>query len=178
MATTIEILQGLEARQTRVVTQTLTRPSTTITAVVTLGSGPSTSTLSPNVPTSTSTSTGPVAPVSSTSSALTSQQLAAILGPVLGFAFLVLLLCCCLSCRRRRQQTESTYVDEYDNASESAVVQQAGTWNGWDRRRVATGTWTTKPPPVWFPPTPRYSYTPYQYRQTSEPQIPGVRRYP
>jgi hypothetical protein len=35
---------------------------------------------------------------------------------------------------------------------------------------VATGTWTTRPPPVRFPPTPRYAYAPYHYRQTGEAQ--------
>jgi hypothetical protein len=38
----------------------------------------------------------------------------------------------------------------------------------------AGGTWTTVPPPVRFPPTPRY--TPYS--QTREAQIRGVGRYP
>ncbi|KAK3302724.1 uncharacterized protein B0T15DRAFT_497178 [Chaetomium strumarium] len=195
MATTTTRSPALEERQTRVVTQTLTRPSTTITAVVTLGSEPAIiSTLSPNSPTiiptpTSTTSTAPVGPA--TPSSLTNSQLGAILGSVLGFAFLVLLFCCCcLSCRRRRPPLDTTYTDYAEYESDAVQQQQqqqeaARTWNNyydyWDRRRVATGTWTTRPPPVRFPPTPRYyaHAGPYHYRQTSEPQIPGpgVRRY-
>lgn len=183
MEVTADPARGLEVR-TRLITQTLTRPSTTITTVVTLGGGP---TIAPT-PTTISTTSSPFPAGTITpapASALTPQQLGAILGSVLGLAFIILVLCCCISVRRRREQT-IRYAREHDeygygggySVSETDVFQaerwrSAPVWNLY-RGRGATGTWTTVPPPVRFPPTPRH--TPYS--QTREEQIRGVRRYP
>ncbi|AEO68641.1 uncharacterized protein THITE_113395 [Thermothielavioides terrestris NRRL 8126] len=200
----------LQPRQTRVVTQTITRPFTTITAVVTLGDGPTTSTSL--LPTATSTPGPPSTPdpataLSADADALTPSQLGAILGAVLGVAFVVLLVCCILSLQRRRRQAlreqEMYYYyggggeEEESEYSESEVVRQervrrTPAWNrrhpqpqpvysSWDHGAPgaagfggAGSTWTTVPPPVRFPPTPRYT----PYRQTRERQIHGVQRYP
>ncbi|KAL2145280.1 hypothetical protein VTI28DRAFT_7648 [Corynascus sepedonium] len=139
------------------------------------------------------------APTSSSSSSFSShpEQLGALLGSILGFAFLVLLTCCFVSFRRRqlRQRKREArayrrYYYGHDDDEESDVVRVQSTvrhstphWNlhYYDSRRgpgtgtgIKTSTWTTVPPPVRFPPTPRYT----TYSQTMEEQIRGVRRYP
>ncbi|KAK4183274.1 hypothetical protein QBC35DRAFT_119594 [Podospora australis] len=190
----------LEARQMRVITQTITRPGTTFIAVVTLGDPTATPAAPPPPP-------PPPAPPavqntapapSSSSSALNGAQLGAVLGSVLGFFFLALLVWCCVSSRRRRAREirrhwEITYgygSEEYTTGSESDVVRpgRPRRWSGWTGgggegqfgtvysswpRRPDAG-FTTVPPPVRLPPTPRYT----SYRQTAHPQISGVRRFP
>ncbi|KAK4032458.1 hypothetical protein C8A01DRAFT_41095 [Parachaetomium inaequale] len=199
MAMTAPTTRALQVR-TRVVTQTITRPFTTITALVTLGDAPSSlPTTDPPATAPTATPSSPTtdqvtpAPLSSSSS-LTPQQLGAILGSVLGFFLLVLLICCFLSFRRRLQKEQQRssqyyhyYEDDDDIISESDVVRVETRMRGtpaWHLHRGgrgttaagAGGTWTTVPPPVRFPPTPRYTGT--AYAQTREAQIRGVRRYP
>jgi hypothetical protein len=190
--------------RTRVVTQTLTRPFTTITAVVTLGDGPPPTPTHPPPPPPPSHSHAPetIAPAPHAGS-LTPPQLGALLGSGFGLAFVALLVCCFISCNRKRQRTTNPpeyYYDYDDSLSESEVVQvetMRGTAAGWTLRqnqggrgggwggggagaggtgtgRVVRGAWTTVPPPVRFPPTPRHA----GYSQTREQQIGGVRRYP
>ncbi|KAK3986491.1 hypothetical protein QBC44DRAFT_140205 [Cladorrhinum sp. PSN332] len=133
---------------------------------------------------------------------LSSEQLGAILGSVLGFAGLVLILCCCLAIQRKRRlrTTRVVYADAYYSQSQSdfsgsvtdvryytrrgggggggGMSQQRG-WVGrgvgasFAPRRTDSG-FTTVPPPALFPPTPRH--TPYV--QTPYAQISGVQRYP
>ncbi|KAL2019045.1 hypothetical protein VTK56DRAFT_10149 [Thermocarpiscus australiensis] len=170
---------ALQARQGRVVTQTLTRPSTTITVAVTLGDGPTSApTIAATTPTTPPASPGPAG--TEPPSPFTPQQVGAIVGSILGFASLVLLICCCLSCRRRRRRTaEYEAEDDDDTVSESdiQVVETLRTteeaWNN-HPRVAAPVLWTTVPPPVRIPPTPRHT----PYRQTPDPQIAGVKRYP
>ncbi|KAK3934444.1 hypothetical protein QBC46DRAFT_79212 [Diplogelasinospora grovesii] len=174
----------LEDRQGAVVvTQLITRPYTTITALVTLGGGP---TPDPStLPTVAATTTSPVdnaptapivetTPTSSGSSSLNQDQIGAILGSVVAFVVLVLIAWYCLSMRRRRRIAAM-----YDESEGSTVeVQYYEVHPGgdpWNRPGHGTGPRIVPPPPR-FPPTPRYTYT--QYRQTRQPQIPGVRRYP
>jgi hypothetical protein len=185
--------RGLELR-TRVVTQTITRPSTTITTLVTLGGDGPTSTPEPPTPTptpdptTTSLAANP-APLGSTAP-LTSEQLAALLGSLLTLTFLLLLLCCYLSVRRRRQALHEyerqfrrreryAYDDDEDYDGPDGQLRGTAAWNmraaAGGRGHGMTGTWTTLPPPVRFPPTPRV--TGY-YQQTREAQMDGVRRYP
>ncbi|KAK4120315.1 hypothetical protein N657DRAFT_649081 [Parathielavia appendiculata] len=174
MEVTADITRSLEVR-TRVVTQILTRPSTTITTIVTLGGSPTSTPTSipfPTTPPPDPTPTTPIAQASPSGSALNPQQLGALLGSVFGLAFLVLLICCCLSCCRRRRRLQDTmYYDDGDFSNSEVVLRSTPAWN---LHRHHRGTWATVPPPVHFPPTPRY--TPYS--QTREAQMPGVARYP
>ncbi|GAB1319892.1 hypothetical protein MFIFM68171_10102 [Madurella fahalii] len=169
-----QITPALGARQGRVLTQTITRPTTTIIAVVTLGDGPTSAPAAPtNLPTTTTPPLGPVSP--GPPSSITQQQLAIILGTVLGFAFLVVLIFCYWSARWRRGATIYVEDDEYSESDmvEAEELRRAATWN---RVHGATTTeaWTTVPPPVRFPPTPRYT----PYRQTPHRQYRGVWLYP
>ncbi|KAL2131725.1 hypothetical protein VTI74DRAFT_4656 [Chaetomium olivicolor] len=168
-------VRALEGREPRIVTQTITRPSTTIIAVVTLGDGP-TSAPSPTTAPPSPTPTEPIITSPPSSSTLTPQQLGALLGCILGLAFFIMFICCCFSFRRRPRPP--IYEEEYDS-SESEVVQvevlrSSPEWNLNSSGREAEGRWATVPPPVHFPPTPRYM----TYWQTREAQIPGVGRYP
>ncbi|KAK0717557.1 hypothetical protein B0T26DRAFT_751595 [Lasiosphaeria miniovina] len=167
-----DAVQPVEARH--LLTQTITRPFTTITTVVTLGgSSPSESTPppvftpSPTPEPQPPTGTAPVVPASSSSS-LTPDQIGAILGSVLGFVAFLLLVCCCLSIRRRRLIARY----ESDSMTETEVViEDVYTADTWTRRGP-----TVVPPAPAIPPTPRRSA--YNYRHTRNPQIRGVRRYP
>lgn len=164
----------LGGRQVRILTQTITRPTTTITAIVTLGDGPTSVPTAPtNLPPATTPPIGPISPGPPPS--VTQQQLGIILGTVLGFAFLVLLLFCCLSARWRRRPTIYVEGDEYSE-SDMVEVEELRRTAAWNRAAGATAAeaWTTVPPPVRFPPTPRYT----PYRQTRHPQYRGVWRYP
>ena len=193
----------LAARQNPVVTQIITRPYTTITALVTLGPGGQSTTapedtglqttaLQTTVPTSTttsapsSTSSTPsiIVPASpSSSSSLSQSQLGAIIGSVLGFALLLLLLWYCVLQRRRQDRSRAL---RYADSSESETSSDATSYVVMSERRTTTaaggGTaWVRRdpgigvvPPPPRFPPTPRYT----PYRQTRAPQFRGVRRYP
>ncbi|EAQ91674.1 predicted protein [Chaetomium globosum CBS 148.51] len=169
----------LQAR-TRIITQTITRPFTTITALVTLGGDspelttnnpPPSPTPPPPPPAPTNQQLAPAAPPS----ALTPSQLGAVLGSVLGLATLILLICCILSLQRRkrrleRQQNDRYYYYDDGDEDEDEEMRERGRWHS----RSGRGSWTTVPPPVRFPPTPRYT----TYSQTRERQIGGVGRYP
>lgn len=153
--------------QARVVTQTITRVSTTITALVTLGPGDSTIT-TPPAPTAPEIVPAPAPAATSSSPALTNEQLGAILGSVLGFLVVVLpiLYCCC--CRppvrwRRNRPDYSSSDDESDRVVGIRVM----------RGRPEPFQPVLIPPPPRIPPK-RYA----PYRQTAEPQISGVRSYP
>jgi hypothetical protein len=188
--------QSLQAaRQNPVVTQTITRPYTTITALVTLGPGEPTSTAaqttlptltSPSPSSSSSTAAAVAVPgaVSASSSALTQAQLGAIIASVLGSILLIILIWYCVAQQRRRQNEpgEVRYVleDETETSSETAEVMTMPA-GGRARRMMPADPWArgepgigVVPPPPRFPPTPRYT----PYRQTRNPQIRGVRRYP
>ncbi|KAK4169575.1 hypothetical protein QBC43DRAFT_64105 [Cladorrhinum sp. PSN259] len=133
---------------------------------------------------------------------ISSEQLGAILGSVLGFTGLVLLLCCCIAVQRKRglrtRNTErviyvghsesdfsgsemeveytrqtSQRVPNYGRQGHFVVGARGGSSFGGPPRRTDAG-FTTVPPPVRFPPTPRYT----NYVQTPYPQISGVQRYP
>lgn len=196
---------ALELREARVITQIITRAFTTVTTLVTLGDPTAVAdmvlpTEEPpplSAPAAAPAATLPPAPSSGT---LSPGQLGALLGSVLGFAFLVLVLCCCLSCHRRRRRQERVIV--YDRGSDNSESEREVTreyytsTRDWNRLRgpgglgfanaegmmgdaggMATRTnvgFTTVPPPVRFPPTPRYT----PYRQSRWPQISGVRRFP
>ncbi|KAK3322959.1 hypothetical protein B0H66DRAFT_555572 [Apodospora peruviana] len=173
----------IERRQGRVVTQTVTRPSTTFTAYVTLGSGPaSDNTVLPApapIPTTTAleepaptTPTTVVPAPSSSSTTLTSDQIGIILGSVFGFIFLLLAVCTCLHVQRRRRRV---YYDSETSEDEVIEVTVGGGGGGggdpWNRPGRMPGL---VPPPTRIPPTPRHT----TYRQTRNPQIRGVQRYP
>lgn len=171
-----DLRRNIEARQGRVITQTIVRPTTTFTAYVTLGSGPP-GPGSPHVPPTTSVwqpapTIVPAAPTSSSSSQLTSEQIGAILGSVFGFILLLLILCTCLSLRRRRR------IQMYSSStsSEEEVIEVVAGPGGdpWTRRPGGTRLPGVVPPPTRIPPTPRHT----TYRQTRHAQIRGVRRYP
>ncbi|KAK0667936.1 hypothetical protein QBC41DRAFT_131530 [Cercophora samala] len=193
----------LKIREARVITQIITRASTTITTLVTLGDPTAVADMAPTEgppppPPAAAAATLPPAPSSGT---LSSGQLGALLGSVLGFAFLVLVICCCLSCRRRRRRRERVVfypgTGSESSGSEREVRREYYTstrdWNqlrgtgglefanaegmmgnvGSIASRTSPG-FTTVPPPARFPPTPRYT----PYRQSRWPQISGVRRFP
>ncbi|OIW32962.1 hypothetical protein CONLIGDRAFT_158226 [Coniochaeta ligniaria NRRL 30616] len=184
---------ALAARQNPVVTQIITRPYTTITALVTLGPGDPTSTApqTTTIPTSTTASPSssttaivavPGSPPAS-SSTLTHAQLGAILGSVLGSLLLIILIWYCVTQRRRsRDARELRYVLSEESETSSETVEVTMTGAGGGARRMAADPWVRRvvpevnvvPPPPRFPPTPRYT----PYRQTRAPQIRGVRRYP
>jgi len=169
-----DLRRNIVARQGRVITQTIVRPSTTFTAYVTLGSGPPGQ---PRVPTTTSTSQPPPtvvpAPPASSSSQLTSEQIGIILGSVFGFVFLLLVLCACLSLQRRRYRNRMYSSSESSEGSVIEVVTGPG-GDPWTRRPGGTRLPGVVPPPTRIPPTPRHT----TYRQTRQTQIRGVRRYP
>ncbi|KAG7291257.1 hypothetical protein NEMBOFW57_001269 [Staphylotrichum longicolle] len=224
--------RGLELR-TRIVTQTLTRPSTTITTIVTLGDAPTSApdtTANPSHPPRNQPDATPPTITHPHSTTLTSQQLTALLGVLVPITFLLLLLCCCLSLRRRRRRQraerererrralyEYYYGDGGDedddddgnehgggqgglrstpawNLKKSSSSSRTGRGRRWQREQqqqqqqqqyqgMMSGvdgtwrrgsTWATVPPPVRFPPTPRYA----PYSQSRERQIGGVGRYP
>jgi type IV secretory pathway VirB2 component (pilin) len=187
----LDTTSALELRQGRVVTQTITRPFTTIIAVVTLGDGPTSPppALGSSMPTTTTTATpaappGPASGGSAPSSSITQQQLVGIiLGTLLGVLFLVVTIWCTLSWARRRSQ-EAEYILEEDEymmreAEVMAEMEEMRRTQAWDRAKAAaatpsTSTWTAVPPPVAFPPTPRHT----PYRQTRHPQFRGTWRYP
>ncbi len=176
MATTADTPGYFADRQGRIVTQIITRPFTTITAIVTLGDGPTSTLTTISTPTSSAT----LAPSPSTT--LSPGQLGALLGSVLGFALLALLVCCGLTFRRRqhRERTATIYVDDdmsTDSEDTRVVRETLHSTRAWNRQRggrAVPSSWTTVPPPVRFPPTPRHA----PYRQTGYPQMPGVVRYP
>ncbi|KAH6635828.1 hypothetical protein F5144DRAFT_158891 [Chaetomium tenue] len=183
----------LHAR-TRIITQTITRPFTTITAVVTLGGdSPEPTPNNDNPPPSPTSQPPPPPPPPPTDqqitpaappSALTPSQLGAVLGSVLGLATLILLICCILSLQRRKRRLEREQNDRYyyyddGEGEDDGEMRERGRGRGvaagagW-HSRSGRGPWTTVPPPVRFPPTPRYT----TYSQTTERQIGGVGRYP
>ncbi|KAH8902530.1 hypothetical protein BR93DRAFT_932106 [Coniochaeta sp. PMI_546] len=178
----------LAARQNPVVTQIITRPYTTITALVTLGPGdPTSTTPQTTVPTTTNASASSTSAIvaipgspDASSSTLTQAQLGAILGSVFGSLLLVLLVWYCVTQKRRSEAREVRYVlsEESETSSETVEVRNTGAGGA---RRMAADPWVRRdpeirvvPPPPRFPPTPRYT----PYRQTRAPQIRGVRRYP
>ncbi|KAK4202097.1 hypothetical protein QBC40DRAFT_263573 [Triangularia verruculosa] len=203
----IDLPPALKVRAVRVITQTITRALTTITTLVTLGdptaamdiAQPTDEPPPPPPPAAAPAAALPPAPSSGT---LSPEQLGALLGSVLGFAFLVLVICCCFSCHRRRPQEPRFVFDgtssEYSGSrSENEVTREYYTsTRDWNRMRGPGGVgianvesmvggsgsmprrpgagFTVVPPPARFPPTPRY--TPYQ--QSRWPQISGVRRFP
>lgn len=176
-----DLRRDLEARQGRVITQTIVRPTTTFTTYVTLGIGPPGQTPEPPPVTTPIPQPAPtvvvLAPANSSSSDLTSEQLGAILGSVFGFIFLLLVLCACLSLRRRGRRAR-TYYSSSESSEDDRVyeVQPGPVVDPWTKRRPPPGTRMpgVVPPPVTIPPTPRHS----TYRQTRQTQIRGVRRYP
>ncbi|KAK4143177.1 uncharacterized protein C8A04DRAFT_29196 [Dichotomopilus funicola] len=203
--------QPLFAR-TRVVTQTITRPSTTIVAVVTLGDAPQpdptvTSIIPPPPPPPAATTTTTLAPAPSTSSPLTPQQLGALLGSILGFAFVAFCICCCLTIHRRRLRyyrsrrrgSYSSSSGSSDDMTESEVVRvQTRVYSGgglnpaWNVPFTGRGggvtmsssptsgtTTTTSGPWTTVPPPVRFPPTTRQagYSQSREQQIRGVRRF-
>ena len=185
MATAVTAASAfVEARQGRVVTQIITRASTTLTALVTLGDPTAASSSAPTHP-----PPPPPAPVATTrsthppNSGLTPGQLGALLGSILGFFALVVVLCCCLACRRRPRAAEPADDSRSEMTESEAEVRYTTRftqrWNGpiygwgYGPRRTDAG-FTTVPPPARFPPTPRYT----PYTQSPYPQIDGVRRFP
>ncbi|KAK3368368.1 hypothetical protein B0H63DRAFT_455147 [Podospora didyma] len=161
----------IEVREPRVITQTITRPTTTYTALVTLGDGfnEPTPTAIPPPPNGASSTVVAI----STSPGLSSEQIGAIVGSVVGFVVLLFCICCCLSIRRRRIQAMAM---SYPSETEIEVVidDQYRPVDPWDRQ-PRRGPIVVPPAPR-YPPTPRH--TPYTVHHTRSPQIKGVRRYP
>jgi hypothetical protein len=177
------LIEERQVTAARVITQTLTRASTTITTLVTLGTGVlddfPTPTLEPPPP-----PPPPAAPAQATSSSsvLTNEQLGAILGSVLGFLVIVVpLIYCCFRRdpyphRRRR----------YDYSDSDSMTSHSGSGGGGNRRGRDPWARGGGPPPmrqpfqpVLVPPPPRIPPRRYApYRQTPQPQIRGVRIYP
>jgi hypothetical protein len=110
-----------------------------------------------------------------------------VLGSVLGLATLILIICCMVSLQRRKRRLEREENDRayyyYDDEEDEEEMRENGLrgrvrgtagWNSRSGMSGGRGSWTTVPPPVRFPPTPRYT----TYSQTREQQIGGVSRYP
>lgn len=167
----------IEERQLRVITQTLTRPSTTITTLVTLGlSGNADfATPTPELPPPPPPPAAPSAQTNPTSSVLTNEQLGAILGSVLGFLVIVVPLCyCCFrrdpDWRRRRPHWSSS-----DSGSTYSGSSHGGRRpphpEPW--RRMHPGPPVREPfQPVLVPPPARIPPRRYApYRQTAQPQF-------
>lgn len=192
----IDPMRGLEPRQDPVVTQTITRPYTTITAVVTLGgvgaaaapsSDPAATTpvvpSSPQGSSSSSSSSSSSLPVTPTgSSGLTPDQLGAILGSIFGVLVLAGLLWCACSPRMRprpgggrRRRLRSTETSEADLDAERDRLRFRQ-----EHARMMHFAMPPRPGPVLVPPPARFPPTrpTPAYRQSSYPQIRDVRLYP
>ncbi|KAK0631129.1 hypothetical protein B0T17DRAFT_241240 [Bombardia bombarda] len=169
----------IEARQGRIITQIITRPTTTIITYVTLGNGPVDPTAAaaapppPPPPEPSPTDTTVVEPTSS-SPGLSSAQIGAILGAVFGAIVILLIACYCVSLQRRlRRQREREYIltmRETMTVSDSfiSIDESQDSW----RRKIPTQPLV--PPPAVFPPTDRYG----RVYHTPQPQIRNVRRFP
>lgn len=173
------------------VTQILVRPSTTMTAIVTLGNDLITQT--PAAPPAAADTLPPnVVVPTTTSQPLTNEALGAILGSVFGFLVIVLPLAyICLrrpAWRRRRRHYSSSDSGESSTGTE---VEEAPPRRGprgprrppgRDPRSQGQGQWGRMPPPfmpVLIPPPARIPPRRHApYRHTARPQIPGVRAYP
>ena len=165
-------LDNRQVTQAHVVTQVITRASTTFTAYVTLGGGPIvpvTDAVTTPTPDAAPPAPTPPASASSTTTSLSNEQLGAILGSVLGFIFIVLPLCyCCFRRQRYLGRYPSSYSDSMSERSTEIVVEsyESDAWR------------MSRPEPVLIPPPPRIPptrHTPYRHPWT--PQIGGVRRY-
>jgi hypothetical protein len=174
------LVEERQVTAARVITQTLTRASTTITTLVTLGTGVfgdiTTPTSEPPPP------PPPAPPVQATSngSVLTNEQLGAILGSVLGFLVIVVPLCYCCFRRDPKWRHRRRYYSDSDSMSS-----HSGSGDGGGRPR--RDPWYRPPvpqvrqqfQPVLVPPPPRIPPRRYApYRQTPQPQIRGTRIYP
>ncbi|KAH8898267.1 hypothetical protein GQ53DRAFT_413868 [Thozetella sp. PMI_491] len=181
----LKVARELEPRQGRVVTQTITRPYTTIIATVTLGGDGYGSTSTPDptsgaIPTDSTTSTSTLAPVTPTNSAtLTPDQLGAILGSIFGTLFLVVFFwyyCVVVRRRRRRSYGESDSESSLDERERRARMERLYRY-----RAMFGPEMVTRPGPALVQPLPRIPPsrpTPAGYRQTSYPQFRGTYRYP
>jgi hypothetical protein len=185
-------------RSSPVRTLSLTKPATTRTALVTLGQ-PAPSDLN-SATTTTTTATTEMAPaqtlaVPSRNDDLTQEQIGAIVGSIVGVVVLVLIIWWCISQparyrRRSRRWRDDGYSSEgYSPSVRSDRVRR----DSWARReRRGSRSSRMAPPPGWMPgpPPPAYNlnlnrppttFPPSMrqgYRQTPQPQIRGVRRYP
>ncbi|KAK1828784.1 hypothetical protein QBC39DRAFT_358304 [Podospora conica] len=168
------------------VTQIIVRPSTTLTAVVTLGNDLNTQAAAP--PPAAETLPTIVAPTTS-SQPLTNEALGAILGSVFGFLFIVLPLA--YICLRRPTWRRRRY-REWSSSSSNSGDSRTSTEMSENRpRRGPRGPPPRDPRgdprmrmpapfmPVLIPPPARIPPKRHApYRHTSQPQIPGVRVYP
>ncbi|KAK0738851.1 hypothetical protein B0T18DRAFT_395074 [Schizothecium vesticola] len=162
------------------VTQIIVRPSTTLTAVVTLGNDLITQT--PAAPPAPVDTLPPSVVVPTTSSQpLTNEALGAILGSVFGFLVIVLPLAyLCLrrpTWRRRRRYYSSSSSDSGESSTGTEVSE---TPRRGPPPRGQRGGWAPQPfMPVLIPPPARIPPRRHApYRHTARPQIPGVRVYP
>ncbi|KAK4225621.1 hypothetical protein QBC38DRAFT_253970 [Podospora fimiseda] len=188
-----------------IVTQIITRATITITAIITLGQEDPTSTIQSTTSTASIPAGAPPIMAPAPNADLSSEQLGAILGSVLGFAGLVMLLCCCLALqRKRRLRTERTttrvvYTNGYYSQSDSTFsgsgetdravrytrrmsqryvdprLQQQQQQQFWGMPARRTDAGFTTVPQPVRFP-PTPRYT--NYVQTPYPQISGVQRYP
>ncbi|KAK3358194.1 hypothetical protein B0T25DRAFT_567428 [Lasiosphaeria hispida] len=171
-----------QVTQARVVTQILTRASTTITAVVTLGGGPVSGIPDPVTTADPAPPAAAPPPATSTTSTLTNEQLGAILGSVIGFVVILLPLCyCCL--RRRpappRRHMHHWHGDGYDDSSSDDVTEIVVDRQGRDAWAGQRPPIPVRQGPVLVPAPPRIPPMRHApYRQTRHPQIGGTRRYP
>lgn len=169
------------------VTQIIVRPTTTMTAIVTLGNDQAAQT--PAAPPAAADTLPPNVIVPTTSSQpLTNEALGAILGSVFGFLVIVLPLAyLCLrrpAWRRRRRYYSSSDSGGSTTGTEVEEAPRRGPRGppptGRDPR--GQGQWGRMPQPfmpVLIPPPARIPPRRHApYRHTARPQIPGVRVYP
>jgi hypothetical protein len=118
-----------------VITQTITYPDSTLTAVVTLGNGGSQTNTAAAPPVSDSpTSTGSAPESSSASGGLSQQQIGIIVGCCVGAAILIVIIWCCVAASRRKKDSDSltSYYSYYTSSYFSDITMPRDTrWPAW-----------------------------------------------
>ena len=184
-------------------TLTVTRPWTTVVTTITLGAAPPPP--SPTGPTAASTLTidamappyGTAPPANVVRSAdLTQDQIGAVIGAVVGAVLLLLVVWYCLSQARLRRVHERRHGRWADDSSGDGYGSGSSSESSSSRRRrrrrsngsrrarqlmprpppaayAGRPAFNLTTPPTTFPPSQRQGY-----RQTVNPQIRGVKRYP
>ena len=188
----IDLMRGLEPRQDPIVTQTITRPYATVTAVVTLGgvgaaapssdpAGAGAAPIPSSPPQETSSSTSlPVTPTGT--SGLTPDQLGAILGSIFGVLVLAGVLWCACSARMRRPRAGDARRRRIrsNETSEADLDEERERFRRQQHARMMHFAMPPRPGPILVPPPARFPPTrpTPAYRQSSHPQIRGVTLYP
>lgn len=153
--------QSLEARQApHVITQTITKPYTTLITLVTLGNPPTEAPASDS--SSSDSSYGE-------SHGLSNGEIGAIIGSSIGFVFLVLLLWWC--CTRRRRGPRISQTRSYTTYDTTYIIEDDEEMEHTSRRKPTI----PRPPPVAerIPGGPRYPT--YRAIPIPNPRNPRVR---